>query len=1249
MATGADRINQLRSAGATPDVIDQWRQGRIEMLSNAGADSETIKNYFGKRTPNFKPVEDLFSLTKGEISEASDILGAIEAGWQISTAGLLARGRAPDIVLPEETSMAQSIASQTTTLIGDLPAMILGAAGGTAVLPGFGTAAGAFAAPTAIREVLMEMYDDDDIESFEEFWASASHIFMQTSKSAVLGAFTAGAGKIIKPLVKSLPLAARTTAQLGTEVGTLVTVGAALEGEMPSKDSFIEAAILIGGLRVSGAVAPKAVRAVAEISKETKAIAKKLIEIYKQTGIKPEEVVNDMQGDSYIHSEMLAKNRVIPTKYKEKIQDTVLPSKKPALIDLNLKMPERLVSSDVADIISNQRGEMKIPPFRTIPTLEQPKPPAKTLGPTVPETAMDKVLSRVAKGNRLKKGLTFDDVYENSLDDLHPIRVVRDFLSGSEPLKSLEDPYILARLTRGNFGRADQMLNNSTYNFKTFKNNGKSLRNILEPVQKDLTNFTGFLISKRAVELDAKGIKTGIDIEQAKIVVKQNEAAMSKTAKELVDYQNRVLGYMKDSGLISNDLFITMIEGHKSYIPFHRLLRDDVPPAKLDKGVKSLIKQIKGSEREVLNPLESIIKNTYAYITMAEKNRVVNSLIDLAESKGAFGEKFIKKIPAKMRPIEVSSSEIKKFFKDVGLDDVLKSLGVKSEPEGFNIFRPQTSGINKNEIVRFKNGKREVYEVHPSVARAVVALDPPTMKLAMKILAFPAKGLRAGTTINPAFGFKNVFRDQFQTFIVTKTGEFIPIYDAFKGLATLIGKTTEVESWLKGGGANAVMQSMDRNYISQNVFKLAKETDLLSSAINVVKSPIEMLSIASELAENATRMGLYKRISKGSLDPNDILTGAFKSRDILDFARTGAKLRGVDSLVAFSRSHFQGMDKMARAFIDNPKEASLKAVATVTIPSVLLWYANKDDPRYNDLPDWQKDLYWIVITDDTIYRIPKPFEPGIIFGSAVERLLTGLFKNDPDSFKNFLSTMEKAFIPSIMPTFATPIVEHIANKSQFTGAPILPKRLEGVSADLQYSDYTSESAKILGNIIGKGVGRESAFRSPIILENFIRAWSGAMGTYALQIADQLLIKSGAIPDPVKPASTLADLPFIRSFVIRDPSASTQPIIDFYEKFAEFQIVQNNIALLAGEGNFEGLQKELTLKENKGKLIRLAGINRGMNNMRKAIRLIHKIKDMTPAEKRAQIDHLYRGLHSTAKAGNLLVDGLQKEIESREGE
>jgi hypothetical protein len=88
--------------------------------------------------------------------------------------------------------------------------------------------------------------------------------------------------------------------------------------------------------------------------------------------------------------------------------------------------------------------------------------------------------------------------------------------------------------------------------------------------------------------------------------------------------------------------------------------------------------------------------------------------------------------------------------------------------------------------------------------------------------------------------------------------------------------------------------------------------------------------------------------------------------------------------------------------------------------------------------------------------------------------------------------------------------------------------MERLLPEYQYMPYTTETTKALGHLIGTVPSMHgSSFASPLVIENYVRQWSGGLGMYALQIADAALRKTGVLPDPIRPASTLSDIPFQR--------------------------------------------------------------------------------------------------------------------------
>ena len=82
------------------------------------------------------------------------------------------------------------------------------------------------------------------------------------AKGATLGALTAGAGRMTQKATTAREFGkpASLLAEKGVETGVFGTVSPALEGELPSLDSYIHAAGVIGGLTIKSAAVKKAIK-----------------------------------------------------------------------------------------------------------------------------------------------------------------------------------------------------------------------------------------------------------------------------------------------------------------------------------------------------------------------------------------------------------------------------------------------------------------------------------------------------------------------------------------------------------------------------------------------------------------------------------------------------------------------------------------------------------------------------------------------------------------------------------------------------------------------------------------------------------------------------------------------------------------------------------------------------------------------------------------------------------------------------
>jgi hypothetical protein len=107
-------------------------------------------------------------------------------------------------------------------------------------------------------------------------------------------------------------------------------------------------------------------------------------------------------------------------------------------------------------------------------------------------------------------------------------------------------------------------------------------------------------------------------------------------------------------------------------------------------------------------------------------------------------------------------------------------------------------------------------------------------------------------------------------------------------------------------------------------------------------------------------------------------------------------------------ARIQGLDKLARGFQANRMGFVMKGLMLATISAALM-LAGKDDKRYQDLEEWDRDTNWHFFAGDVHVRIPKPFEVGAIFGTSAERLVRWGTGDDTkraswDAFTRFLGS-----------------------------------------------------------------------------------------------------------------------------------------------------------------------------------------------------------------------------------------------------
>ena len=943
------------------------------------------------------------------------------------------------------------------------------------------------------------------------------------------------------------------------------------------------------------------------------------------------------------------------------------------------------------------------------PPLQLPGPPPD---PASLAAARQKVLSRLSI-NESRAGTpetSFSRFYSAVVDRFYPVDTAR---KGIE-LTAENDPYKLARLYAGWTGKADHMLNQGTYDFHTYKNNGPGLKTILDPVKADLDGFRAFAAAARAAELDKRGLAHGFDMDAVRMVGVDGIKTYGPVMKQLVEYQNNVSKYLKDSGVLSDVAYEAMLESNKLFVPFHRVMGDEATFGGRLGGAnltaRNPIKTLEGSTREVIDPLESVIKNTYLLTSMAEKNTVGTKLIDMLIRQRAH-EAIDGRAPEMSNlPAVIDAAETRAVGKWLGNNGGAKAVADDLATVLADAATPSKPG----ELSIFRNGTRFTYAVDAELANAMKGLDAASIGLVERLMEPMASTLRAGAILNPEFAARHTFRDFLYAFVKTPDGLYSPA-DAARGLVGLITKDKDYWEWMKGGGSGSTLVSLDRRYLQESLDKLNGDTGLFTRSWNVVIDPsatwlqkggavaglpfsaigkyvVHPLQLTAELAMNMNHLGGFKRALRNSTadaSKADILEAGWISRNTgVDNGRIGSKTQGYNMISAFFNAKVQDTTQVMEAMAKNPVSTGMRVAIGITIPSLMLWAYNKDDSRYKELPEWEKDVFWIIPTDSwekatpeeaanrpsdqvrvqggetfvnngTLWRLPKPFSLGVMFGSGAERLADHFYQQNPDAFKGFFKSLRESTVGDLTPNAITPMLEQSANRTQYTGRTLIPATLEKGLPEYQYAPYTTELAKKLGQVVAAFPGmREAsvghpgeydnavarALSSPILIENYVRGWTGGLGIYALKALDKVGRLTGALEDPVHAESTLADIPIVKAFVARYPSANSQSITEFYEGYGRNQTYYASYMLKAKEGDVAAMNM-IQAAGGDEMFSKLDAIKKTIGDHYTMIRSIDALPEteMKPYEKRQLIDGLYFSMIRVGQQGNEFL----KEIKAKQ--
>ncbi len=672
-----------------------------------------------------------------------------------------------------------------------------------------------------------------------------------------------------------------------------------------------------------------------------------------------------------------------------------------------------------------------------------------------------------------------------------------------------------------------------------------------QPVADQLTDYLGWQAGKRAQYLKAQGRENNLtdqDIQTLLALPKTpaDEKLFEQTATKIREFHHAILKLGEDGGIFSPGTADHLTKTDPYYIPFFRVDPDGDLLAPHKKGSlanqTSPLKKLRGGENPVGDPMENMMINT---------SRVIEAVMNnTAAAKGL----------------------------------------VLAVPLG--IARPATAEAHSgNTVSVFVDGQKQKFEVSDQpLFRALTNIRSKEFNYGLlKVLPAAKQLLTRGVTAAPTFAARNIVRDSVVTWMLTDDKNFIPLVSSVKGLADSLTLNQSQKELMfagasfmggynyHGGDPKAAAEAMRRALRAQGLDD-NQTVRYLNTVVNTGEKFWGAYRRVLDAAENANRLAVYEAKRKTGAS---VAESAFESKDLMDFSNTGASpIFGMFAdVVPFLNAGVQGLYKTGRAL--NTGEGYGKLLNTTMVKGYLLaglstalYLANKDDSRYQELANWDKDAnwhFWLGAGEDQHYRIPKPFELGFLFGTIPERLarITEKQDNGNDFVAALGRGLTNSFRLNFTPHLFKPAQEVKNNYSDFYQRQIEPVSMQGLLLKDKYEPRTSRTARVAAE------GLESATSvlpksmrstlSPVQLEYLWRGYTGTMGGYALAVSDALVRAHLG-----EPQQTLSrdDIPIVQAFHPSDRPRSTVFSEQFYDLVKQSEAAQKSLNKAKKEHNVE---------------------------------------------------------------------------------
>lgn len=634
-----------------------------------------------------------------------------------------------------------------------------------------------------------------------------------------------------------------------------------------------------------------------------------------------------------------------------------------------------------------------------------------------------------------------------------------------------------------------------------------------------------------------------------------------------------------DSGLWTDQEAEFLLD-NADYVPFFReeQLEEGKGPKEYIRGlmVQAKEKKLKGSDKPVNDIFDNMIRWTQYSVNRAVRNKSAVALSDAAEEMGM-------------------------------------AKKVESRSDGNNVVRV------------WRNGVETFYDMDdPLFMEAFTGLEAIAIP-SWKWMSELSNWLRQTVVLYPLFSVSQLPQDSFAAMFTSglkpRYALTIPARAAKEFLTTLFKQSQTHENLKKYGVVGVRDFTAEMVRLDAEIYAGFKARP---GVLGKVKDTLSHIAMASD---NAVRQAVYTASIDQGLSEAEALEKAF---EIWNVRRKGSSktLALAGQVIPFFNAYLAAQNVAYKTITgvgsspterENAFKTLISTTGSVMTLSLLYVMLNGDDEDYENKPAVVRDRLLMIpgtgglsipLRAD-LFTLPK------IITEHTYLLLTDKGYEDGRKFRDSVkAALGSALLsPTVVPQAIKPLVEVGINYNFFSGRPLIGEFEKKKETAQQFSDTTSEIAKLLG---------ATGLVSPIAVDHLMRGMFGSAGGLVIYMTNPILHSDPNVDRPsLSLRDAMATLPGTSGFISREYESGLKN--DFYvlrDEVAKVAATVSDLKTTSPEKIEDYLSSEAKMTRF-GLAKDVNKITDALGKVRKAITYItnRPASEMTSSEKQEAIKEL----------------------------